>query len=82
MLVLRGALNILSEDKPLLLLEAEMPNHAKFRPRVREFEEYSAQWDTGVCRLIMMPSLNWRRSALLSQVTRMLHSFTTRKRTV
>ena len=39
MLVLRGALNILSEDKPLLLLEAEMPNHAKFRPRVEEFEE-------------------------------------------
>jgi FkbM family methyltransferase len=39
MLVLRGALNILSEDKPLLVLEAEMPNHAEFGPRVKEFEE-------------------------------------------
>lgn len=39
MLVLRGALNILREDKPLLLLEAEMPNHAEFGPRVKEFEE-------------------------------------------
>jgi hypothetical protein len=39
MLVLRGALNILSEDKPLLLLEAEMPDHAEFLPRVKAFEE-------------------------------------------
>jgi FkbM family methyltransferase len=39
MLVLRGALNVLSEDKPLLVLEAGMPNHAEFRLRVKEFEE-------------------------------------------
>jgi FkbM family methyltransferase len=39
MLVLRGALNVLKEDKPLLLLEAGMPDHAEFGPRVKEFEE-------------------------------------------
>jgi FkbM family methyltransferase len=38
MLVLRGALNILSADKPLLLLEAEMPDHAEFLPRLKAFE--------------------------------------------
>jgi len=39
MAVLRGAVDILSEDKPFLVLEAEMPNHSEFRPRVREFTE-------------------------------------------
>ena len=39
MLVLRGALNVLSKDKPLLLLEAGMPEDAEFGPRVKEFEE-------------------------------------------
>jgi FkbM family methyltransferase len=40
MLVLRGALNVLSEDKPLLVLEAGMPDQAEFGPRVKEFEEF------------------------------------------
>ena len=40
MAVLRGALDILHEDKPLLVLEAEMPSGNKFRPRVREFSEF------------------------------------------
>jgi len=39
MTVLRGASDILSEDRPFLVLEAEMPNYHKFRPRVREFVE-------------------------------------------
>ena len=37
--VLRGAVDILREDKPFLVLEAEMPNHSELRPRVREFAE-------------------------------------------
>jgi FkbM family methyltransferase len=37
--ILLGALNILSEDKPFLVVEAEMPNHAEFLRRVKEFEE-------------------------------------------
>ena len=39
MAVLRGASDILSEDRPFLVLEAEMPNYPEFRPRVREFAE-------------------------------------------
>jgi len=39
MAVLRGAVDILSEDKPFLVLEAEMPNDSELRPRVREFAE-------------------------------------------
>jgi FkbM family methyltransferase len=37
--VLRGAIDILCEDKPFLVLEAEMPNHSALRPRVSEFAE-------------------------------------------
>lgn len=40
MMVLRGALDLLREDKPLLVLEAEMPNGSKWRPRVREFSKF------------------------------------------
>jgi FkbM family methyltransferase len=40
MAVLRGTQDILREDKPLLVLEAEMPSHSEFRPRVREFSEF------------------------------------------
>jgi hypothetical protein len=39
MAVLRGAVDILSKDKPFLVLEAEMPNDSELRPRVREFAE-------------------------------------------
>lgn len=39
MAVLRGAIDILDEDKPFLVLEAEMPSRSKFRSRVREFVE-------------------------------------------
>ena len=39
MAVLRGAIDILDEDKPFLVLEAEMPTGSKFRSRVREFVE-------------------------------------------
>jgi FkbM family methyltransferase len=39
MAVLRGAVDILSEDKPLLVLEGEMPNGSEPRPRVIEFAE-------------------------------------------
>ena len=38
--VLRGAQNVLREDKPLLVLEAEMPSGSGFRPRVKEFSEF------------------------------------------
>jgi FkbM family methyltransferase len=37
MAVLHGAVDILREDKPFLVLEAEMPNDSELRPRVREF---------------------------------------------
>jgi FkbM family methyltransferase len=40
MAVLRGAIDLLREDKPLLVLEAEMPSSSKLRPRVREFTEF------------------------------------------
>jgi FkbM family methyltransferase len=39
MAVLRGAVDILSDDKPFLVLEAEMPGNSELRPRVREFSE-------------------------------------------
>lgn len=35
--VLRGAQDLLREDKPFLVLEAEMPSCTKSRPRVREY---------------------------------------------
>jgi FkbM family methyltransferase len=37
--VLRGAVDILSEDKPVLVVEAEMPGTLSFRPRVGEFSD-------------------------------------------
>jgi FkbM family methyltransferase len=40
MSVLRGAERILREDKPFLVLEAEMPPESGPRPRVDEFERY------------------------------------------
>ena len=39
MAILRGASDILTEDRPFLVLEAEMPNYPELRPRVREFVE-------------------------------------------
>jgi FkbM family methyltransferase len=42
MTVLRGALDVLAQDRPLLVLEAEMPCAQKPRPRVREFSEFLA----------------------------------------
>jgi FkbM family methyltransferase len=39
MAILRGAPDILSEDRPFLVLEAEMPDYHGLRPRVREFVE-------------------------------------------
>jgi hypothetical protein len=40
MRVLRGARDILRADRPLLVLEAEMPVECQARPRVREFQEF------------------------------------------
>jgi hypothetical protein len=40
MSVLRGALDILTKDKPFLVLEAEMPDTQTARPRVKEFTEF------------------------------------------
>ena len=40
MSVLRGALDILTKDKPFLVLEAEMPQMKTARPRVKEFTEF------------------------------------------
>jgi hypothetical protein len=37
--VLRGARNILAEDKPLVVVEAEMPVAAQPHPRVDEYRE-------------------------------------------
>jgi FkbM family methyltransferase len=42
MTVLRGAQNVLHEDKPLLVLEAELPSQSNSRPRAREFSEFLA----------------------------------------
>jgi FkbM family methyltransferase len=38
--VLRGARALLERDRPLLVLEAEMPAGEKPRPRVRQFDEF------------------------------------------
>jgi len=42
MSVLRGACDILREDRPLLVLEAEMPVSGQPRPRIQEFSEFLA----------------------------------------
>lgn len=39
MAVLRGAVDIISEDKPFLVREDEMSGNSELRPRVREFYE-------------------------------------------
>ncbi len=40
MSVLRGAIDILKSDQPLLVLEAEMPSESAIRPRAKEFDEF------------------------------------------
>ena len=40
MTVLRGAADLLRDDKPFLVLEAEMPNVSGLRPRVQEFARF------------------------------------------
>lgn len=40
MSVLRGAGSILNRDRPLLVLEAEMPVKGEPRPRIQEFQEF------------------------------------------
>lgn len=42
MSVLRGAVEILARDQPLLVLEAEIPSASGLRPRVGEFAEFLA----------------------------------------
>jgi FkbM family methyltransferase len=42
MAVLRGAVDILKEDRPFLVLEVEMPDESHARPRVRELAEFLA----------------------------------------
>jgi FkbM family methyltransferase len=42
MSVLRGAVEILKRDQPLLVLEAEMPSVDGIRPRVKEFADFLA----------------------------------------
>lgn len=40
MSVLRGAIDILKSDQPMLVLEAEMPSESATRPRVKEFDHF------------------------------------------
>jgi FkbM family methyltransferase len=42
MSILRGAIDILTQDKPFLVLEAEMPDAEPARPRVKEFNDLLA----------------------------------------